>query len=146
MVTIKLHSATTASEFFSQLELAPAVDEIDIELKWEFGPPDIKQMVRAIQKSNIRFCSINLNDSKERNYSERLQGRGRYETLMEQISMTKVKSVYLSGLDYFGKCSTNFANGTICSTLTQFEYADCISAEVSTRKGLPTACRLPTPS
>ncbi|KFH72170.1 hypothetical protein MVEG_02461 [Podila verticillata NRRL 6337] len=99
-VTIQLDSAITAREFFSQLEKAPAVNEIDIVFKWEFNPSDLKLMVQAIQKSNIRFCKVNLNDYKDRDYNERLlgRGRGRYESLFELLSVAKIRSVHLSAL------------------------------------------------
>lgn len=50
-------------------------------------------MVQAFQKSNIRFCKVNLNDNKDRDYNERLLGRGRYESLLELLSAAKIQSV-----------------------------------------------------
>ncbi|KAF9392962.1 hypothetical protein CPB97_006066 [Podila verticillata] len=99
-VTIQLDSAITAREFFSQLERAPAVNEIDIVFnrKWEFSSSDLRLMVQAIQKSNIRFCKVNLNDYKDRDYNERLLGRGRYESLLELLSTAKIRSAHLSAL------------------------------------------------
>lgn len=127
-VIIHLESTITAREFFNQLEKAPAVNEIDIELKWEFSSSDLKQMVRAIRKSNIRYCTVNLNDSKDRDINERLLGRGRYDSLLELLSTTKIQSVQWFGVDHFGKRSSSFAKGIVCSTLTRFAHSDMISA------------------
>ncbi|KAI9242262.1 MAG: hypothetical protein BYD32DRAFT_457092 [Podila humilis] len=99
----------------SQLKTAPAVNEIDIVFKWEFNPSDLKLMVQAIQKSNIRFCKVNLNDCKDRDYNERLLGRGRYESLLELLSVAKIRSVYLSGMSFIDKRSSSLAKGTYFS-------------------------------
>ncbi|KAF9305218.1 hypothetical protein BGZ74_010997 [Mortierella antarctica] len=131
--TVQLHSAITAREFFTQLERAPAVNEIDIEFNWEFSPSDLKQIVRDILKSNIRFCTLSLNDNKDRDYNERLLGRGRYDSLMELLSATKIQSVHFTGMSLLGKRSSNFAKGTVCSSLTRFEYANTIRIEDQAR-------------
>ncbi|KAF9392994.1 hypothetical protein CPC16_002840 [Podila verticillata] len=84
-VTIQLDSAITTREFFSQLERVPV-------FKWEPSPSDLRLMVQAIQKSNIRFCKVNLNDYKDRDYNEKLLSRGRYESLLELLSVAKIRS------------------------------------------------------
>ncbi|KAG0334736.1 hypothetical protein BG000_008093 [Podila horticola] len=132
-VTVRLPGAIAAREFFSQLERAPAVNEIDMEFNWEFSPSDLKRMVKAIQKSNIRFCSINLNDNKDRDYNEKLLDRGRYDSLMELLLVTKIQSVYLTGMSLLGKRSSNFTKGAVCSSLTRFEYVNVIRIEDQAR-------------
>lgn len=128
-VTIQLHSSITASEFFAQLERAPSVNEIEIVFRWDFNLSDLKQMVLAIQKSNIRYCAVDLNDFKDRDINERLLGRGRYEPLLELLSTTKIQSFRLLGVSSFSKRSSNFSKGMVCSTLTRFEYAAEVQPE-----------------
>ncbi|KAF9305220.1 hypothetical protein BGZ74_010999 [Mortierella antarctica] len=125
-VTIQLRSAITAREFFTQLERAPAVNEIDIMLLWEFSSLDLKHLVQAIQKSNVRYCAMNLNDHKNRTYSEIFFEQGRYEPLLELLLTTKIQSARFAGIGYFGERTSSFDEGTVCSTLTQFEYDDTI--------------------
>ncbi|KAG0359348.1 hypothetical protein BG005_000958 [Podila minutissima] len=125
-VAIQLRSAITACEFYTQLERAPAVNEIDVTFLWEFSPLDLKLIVQAVQKSNIRYCAMNLNDHKDRDYNEIFFERCRYDPLLELLSTTKIQSARFAGLSYFGKRTSNFAEGTVCSTLTQFGYADII--------------------
>ncbi|KFH72168.1 hypothetical protein MVEG_02459 [Podila verticillata NRRL 6337] len=92
-VTIQLDSAITTREFFSQLERVPV-------FKWEPSPSDLRLMVQAIQKSNIRFCKVNLNDYKDRDYNEKLLSRGRYESLLELLSVAKIRSA-LVGYEFY---------------------------------------------
>ncbi|KAF9305219.1 hypothetical protein BGZ74_010998 [Mortierella antarctica] len=133
-IVIRLDSGTNASKFFSQLERSPFVNEIHIEFTWEFSPDDLKLMVQTIKKSNIRICRINLNESKGRGFSEKLPlGTYRYESLLELLATVKIQSVHLTGLTCFGKRSQNFPKGTVCSTLTLFEYEDVISEDDQAR-------------
>lgn len=125
-VTIKFEEPDAASKFFAQLKGAPAVNEIDIELTWDFSPPELEEMVLAIQTSNIRYCAINLNDYRQRNYYERLFARGRYESLLWLLSTPKIQSVQLTEMFFFSERSPNFSKGIVCTMLTRFEYADAV--------------------
>lgn len=91
-------------------------------------------MVRAIQKSNIRYSTVNMCESvKRHDINERLLGCERYGSLLVLLSTPKIQSAILAGMRVFSKRSSDFANGVICASLTHFKYADAIWSEDQAR-------------
>lgn len=139
-VTIELPSAMSSRDFFKQLELAPVVRKLNVQLNWHFRPMDLKQMVQSIKQSNIRCLSVNLNEADDFEFSEMVPGRTglplRYDSLLELPSTTRIESLYIAGVESLAYRCSDFAKDNIrtnvCSNLTSFEYTCRIYSEDQT--------------
>ncbi|KAG0061498.1 hypothetical protein BGZ89_011398 [Linnemannia elongata] len=67
-VTISLMSSTTLKDFFRRLvSQAPAIENLDVTLDWDFGSSDLAVLVDMLSKSNIKSFSLDLKDNNTSN-------------------------------------------------------------------------------
>ncbi|OAQ34367.1 hypothetical protein K457DRAFT_14206 [Linnemannia elongata AG-77] len=129
-VTISLESATTSKDFFRRLvSQAPAVQTLDVTLDWAFGSADLVTLVDMVSKSNVKVFKLDLHDDYTSNptIASLRPGKGRYHSLLDLLSNTKLRSLQLSNLYLLGTRTSNLTPNFDASWLQSFSVEGIIS-------------------
>ncbi|KAF9908569.1 hypothetical protein EC991_009714 [Linnemannia zychae] len=123
--TIKLPHSDAASDFIEQLEKNGAdINELDLTLKWVFSTLELRQIVRAICRSNIRILKMDLSDRKNRLNDAQVEKR--YYPLVELFSSSKLHMLSLQGVISFGSRTGELPSSFQSSSLRTYQHLNGI--------------------
>ncbi|KAF9335806.1 hypothetical protein BGZ91_010348 [Linnemannia elongata] len=131
-VTIILNSSTTAKDFFERLtRQAPAVDNLDVTLAWDFVSADLVNLVDMVAKSNVRSIAIDLQDSpfSSSAFAAFRPGKGRYHSLLGLLANKNLHRLQLCNLHQFGARTSNLPSSVVASWIQSFGFHGQVNDE-----------------
>ncbi|KAK5828942.1 hypothetical protein F5H01DRAFT_408423 [Linnemannia elongata] len=131
-VTIILNSSTTAKDFFKRLtRQAPAVDNLDVTLAWDFVSADLVNLVDMVTKSNVRSIAIDLQDSRFSSsaFAAFRPGKGRYHSLLGLLANKNLHRLQLCNLHQFGARTSNLPSSVVASWIQSFGFHGQVNDE-----------------
>ncbi|KAG0080402.1 hypothetical protein BGZ90_012481 [Linnemannia elongata] len=124
-VTISLKSSTTLKDFFRRLvSQAPAIENLDVTLDWDFGSSDLAVLVDMLSKSNIKSFSLDLKDNNTSNatIASLRPGKGRYHSLLSLLHNKTLRRLHFTNLYLLGPRTSSLPSNAPLSLLQCFHF------------------------
>jgi hypothetical protein len=125
-VTVTLTSSASSKAFFETLaNQAPAVDELDVVLDWNFWTSDLELLVRSVYQSSVRSVKLDLKDPANdvmSKFSLRITPGSKYQPLLDLLSNKRLQGLSLSGVGGFGLRTSDFMVSQNFVSLRSFHF------------------------
>ncbi|KAF9906140.1 hypothetical protein EC991_000936 [Linnemannia zychae] len=135
-VTIALKSSIAAKDFFSRLSIqAQAVTTLRVTLDWSFGSSDLAKLVDSVSQSGIQSLELDLKDDFSANptVASLRPGKGRYHSLLNLLSNTKVRGLTFFNVALIGSRTSSIPTNHQPSLLQSFHFIGVINAADDSR-------------